>query len=252
MRPGVAALAIGCGLLVVTGTASAAPVAITYSLSGSMVGFDDNIGWNQYRPFTGTMTVIYEGTGKNTLYGPPGGFAGPARIDTFFMDAAAQGSYLYSRYYSGQVEISGGAQAGGLFGTGAGVALPIDVLGAGVLRCVGSAYWCSGYSNRNISIGLIGSVVPYLSGAPTAAGHYMKVNLGVNDLAVINPLVPPPGGNFGVNGILTANEVSRILLPEPSVELPVLSDWGIAVLVCLLLGLAFQGRFLASAFRHWA
>lgn len=213
MRSRIAVLLAGLGLLALAGTASAVPVAITYSLSGSMVGYvGNNVGWNQYKPFTGSLTVVYQGTGANTLYGPAGGFSGPARIESFFMDASAQASYLASIFYGGQIQLTGGVQASGLFGTGAGLALPINVLGSGSLACLGGTYTCSGYSPRNVSIGIAGSLVPYLSGSPTAPAHYMKVILG-GGLALLNPLVN--FGAFSMNGILTATEVSRTFVPEP-------------------------------------
>ena len=213
MRSWIAALLAGVGLLALAGTASAVPVAISYSLSGSLVGSAGNgVGWNQSRPFTGSMTAVYQGTGANTLYGPPGGFSGAARIESFFMDAGAQASLFASVFFGGQIQISGGAQASGLFGTGAGLALPINVLGSGSLACLGGTYTCSGYSPRNVSIGIAGSLVPYLSGSPTAPAHYMKVILG-GGLALLNPLAM--FGAFSMNGILTATEVSRTFVPEP-------------------------------------
>jgi len=211
MRSWIAALLAGVGLLALAGTASAVPVAISYSLTGTMIGaVPGNIGWNTNRPFTGNMTVVYQGTGANTLYGPPGGFAGAARIDSFYMDAAAAASLFGSVFFGGQIQLTGGAQASGLLGTG--LALPINVLGSGSLPCSGGTYTCFGYSPRNVSIGIAGSLVPYLLGSPTAAAHSMKVNLG-GGLALINPL--NGFGGFALNGILTATEISRTFVPEP-------------------------------------
>ena len=208
MRSWIAALLAGLGLLALAGTASAVTVAVTYSLSGSMKGGTFNlVGWHQYLPFTGSMTVVYQGTGASTLYGPAGGFSGPARIENFFMDAAAQASLYQSIFFGGQIQLTGGVQASGLFGTGAGLALPINVLGSGSLPCLGGTYTCLNYGAQNRSIGIAGSLVPYLSGSPTAPAHYMKVFL--SDLALIYP------GPFSMNGILTATEVSRTFVPEP-------------------------------------
>lgn len=211
------------GLLVLTGlapVAKAVPVEVTYSVSTAvnLPLLALNLG-----TLTGTSTIRYNGTGANTLSGPPGGFVGAARIQSLNVAGplSFQVALLGTGTITGFVSVAAPAQVNGALTALGALALPLGGAATGFVHCTGAmcANTLIGLPvSVNVPISLVfNTVLQDLTAFPTAPGVLTLV------------------GGFGTFGGVpltatsTLTEISRTAVPEP----------GTAVLVWLgLVGLA--------------
>lgn len=203
-RPGVPTLIL-CVLCVSAfgRAAHAAPVVVSYSLSGSLVATIG--GWDQLRPIHGRMTVVYQGTGSQTRSGPPGGFVGAAEIKRFDMTVDARITNFNSVSFAGPVQMIEYAQPSGTF-DGA-LSLPLHGFASARLPCQGGSSTCSGVaSSFPLTLTLDGALLDSSTPAPTVAGHVLHFDLG--PVAKLFDII-------AMSGNLTATEVGRTVVPEP-------------------------------------
>ncbi len=224
-RPGIPSLilCVLCLLCVsaLDGTAQAAPVVVSYSLSGSLVASIG--GWDQLRPIHGRMTVVYQGTGSQTLSGPSGGFVGAAQIKRFDMTVDARVTNFNNVSFTGPVRMVEYAQPSGAFDGD--LSLPLHGFASTFLPCHGGSYTCSGVAPAlPVLLTLDGPLLDSSTPAPTVAGHVLHFDLG--PVAKLFDIIP-------MSGNLTATEVGRTVVPEPDgaprvalVVLLALTLWG--------------------------
>jgi len=200
-RPATCALAAALILVasLVARPAAAVSVDVTYSLSGSLRA--TNLGWNVFRPISGSAIVRYQGSGMNTVSGPSGGLLGPAAFQSLDMDFIGSRSMYASVIWAGPVAVTAGPQSLGS-ATVMALALPQVSVGSALLPCV---VGCSGEGPRPLRLTFVNPLTA--SGvSPTAVGHQIAFDLTDKVFAL----------GADVTGTLTMQEVSRTaVVPEP-------------------------------------
>jgi hypothetical protein len=182
--------------------AQAVPVEVNYSVSSTLTlpALALTLG-----TLTGSSTIRYVGTGLNTTNGPAGGFAAPARIQSF--NAAGPLAFAVgTASFTGSVAAAAPAQVNGaLASAGGALTLPLAGSASGSIHCTGAL--CAG-------VGLPASVpVPISLVFNTVLSDASAVPTGPGALTLVGALGTFAG--FTIIATTTLTEISRTVVPEP-------------------------------------